>query len=138
MLELEDDRYCFVCGSGNPCGLHLTFTREGMKTCAEFVPARQVQGYKGIVHGGIISAVLDEVMIHAAMAEDMFAVTAELRVRFKKPAHTGRPVRAEGELTRRTPRMLQGTARLIDVATGNLLAEADAKMVITSPPVPAE
>jgi uncharacterized protein (TIGR00369 family) len=134
MLELEDDRYCFVCGSGNPCGLHLAFTREGMKTCAEFVPDRQYQGYRDIVHGGIISAVLDEVMIHAAMAENIFAVTAELKVRFKKPAHTGRAVRAEGELTRRTPRMLEGTARLVDVATGSLLAEADAKMIIAAPP----
>ncbi len=134
MLELEDDQFCFVCGSGNPCGLHLTVKRDGSKVFAEFAPAKQFQGYRNIVHGGIIAAVLDEMMIHAAMAEDIFAVTAELRVRFRKPVPVARAVRAEGELTRRNPRMLEGAARLIDSETGSLLAEADAKLIVTIPP----
>ncbi|HSW64080.1 MAG TPA: PaaI family thioesterase [Dissulfurispiraceae bacterium] len=134
MPEPEDDSFCFVCGSSNPCGLRLTIQRDGAKVFSEFIPSAQFQGYRDIVHGGIVSAVLDEIMVHAAMAESLFAVTAELRVRFKKPARVGRPVRAEGELMRRTSRIVGGAARLIDGETGDLLAEADAKMIIMTPP----
>jgi uncharacterized protein (TIGR00369 family) len=130
-LQLEDDRSCFVCGSNNPHGLQLTFRRDGEKVCSDFTPAKQFQGYKNILHGGIISAVLDEVIIQAATADGLSPVTAELRVRFKKPVLIDQPVTAEGEITKKSSRMVEGTGRLLDSTTGELLAEAEAKMILT-------
>lgn len=133
-LQLEDDRYCFVCGTNNPHGLQLTFRRDGEKICSDFVPSQRFQGYKNILHGGIISAVLDEVIIHAAMADGLSPVTAELKVRFKKPVMIDRPVRAEGVITRKTSRVVEGAGKLFDAATEELLAEAEAKMILTTYP----
>jgi len=130
-LQLEDDRFCFVCGSNNPHGLQLTFRRDGEKICSDFTPAKRFQGYRDILHGGIISAVLDEVIVHAAMAAGRSPGTADLRVRFKKPVLIDRPVTAEGMVTKKGTRVVEGTGRLIDAATGELLAEAEAKMILT-------
>lgn len=133
-LQLEDDRFCFVCGTNNPHGLQLTFRRDGEKICSDFVPAQRFQGYKNILHGGIISAVLDEVIVHAAMAEGLSPITAELKVRFKKPVMIDRPVRAEGVIIRKTSRIVEGTGKLFDAANEELLAEAEAKMILTTYP----
>ena len=67
--KLEDDKHCFVCGEKNPNGLNLTFSfREG-KVVTEFILHKTYQGYKDIVHGGIISTLLDESMVKAALLQ---------------------------------------------------------------------
>ena len=45
------------------------------------------QGYPGVVHGGIIASMMDEVMGRVFMggAIDRFMVTAELKIRYRKP-----------------------------------------------------
>ena len=54
-LELPYTRDCFVCGAHNPHGLHLRFRREGDEVHADFTPQPQHAGFRGIVHGGILS-----------------------------------------------------------------------------------
>lgn len=83
ILKLEDDNYCFVCGRDNPIGLRLNLVSQSGRIHSEFILQKQYQGYKDIVHGGIISSILDEAMIHAALAQDIKGLTAEMSVRFK-------------------------------------------------------
>ncbi|HMK43071.1 MAG TPA: PaaI family thioesterase [Dissulfurispiraceae bacterium] len=130
MIRLEDDQYCFVCGSRNPCGLQISFRREGHKVISEFTPARHFQGYTNVLHGGVIAAVLDEIIVQAAMVQGFSPVTAEMRIRYKKPAPTERPLKIEGEVVHASSRLVEGKGRLLDAASGMLLAEADAKMVL--------
>ncbi|MCG2722084.1 MAG: PaaI family thioesterase [Thermodesulfovibrionales bacterium] len=80
-IQLEDDRYCFVCGEENENGLRLFFTLLDGKICAEFTFSKVHQGYKDIVHGGLLSAVLDEAMVKASLMQGMPAVTAEITAR---------------------------------------------------------
>jgi len=61
-LALPYTRDCFVCGAHNPHGLRLRFRREGDEVRADFTPQTQHAGFRGIVHGGILSTVLDEAM----------------------------------------------------------------------------
>ena len=61
-MELNDTtdyQRCFVCGQRNPFGLHLVFRREHDTVVADFQPREEHQGFPGVIHGGIVAAVLD-------------------------------------------------------------------------------
>ena len=65
----------------------------------------EFEGYKGIFHGGVIASLLDEVMIKAILARDLYTVTAEMTVRFQLPVHTGDRIRLLGRITSHKGRM---------------------------------
>jgi len=83
-----DDDYCFACGQKNPMGLCLTFTLSDDGTCTtEFTGLPHHQGFKGVLHGGIIATVADDLMNnHLFRMHGVSTATAELKMRFKKPA----------------------------------------------------
>ncbi|MCM8813492.1 MAG: PaaI family thioesterase [Candidatus Omnitrophica bacterium] len=89
-LPLADDRYCFACGADNHIGLHLAFSdaADGRLRCS-FLPKKQHQGYAGIVHGGIIGLILDELMVQALWRTARPAVTAQFEMRFRQAAQVG-------------------------------------------------
>lgn len=91
-MDLLDDHYCFACGNLNPIGLCLVFEKSPERVSTEFTPRREHQGYAGIVHGGILCILLDEVMAHMASTLGCNAVTARLEVRFRRPAVVGEPI----------------------------------------------
>lgn len=119
---------CFVCGVENPVGLRLAFYEHpgGEVTCDVTLPSRY-QGYPGVVHGGIVASMLDEIAGRAAMQGDSgrFMMTAKLEVRYRKPVPIGQPLRLIGRLSRRRGRLtdVQGEIRLSD---GSVAAEAQA------------
>jgi uncharacterized protein (TIGR00369 family) len=128
-LKLQDDSFCFVCGRDNPCGLKLAFTNVNGRVVSEFTPAKVYQGYTGITHGGIISTVLDEAMIYAAMEDGTFPVTAELTVRFKKPLMTDETAIIEAEVINSNSKLATAHSRLIRKHDGALIAEGSAKLL---------
>lgn len=130
MLAVEDDQYCFVCGEKNPAGLHLSFSLHDGKVTTEFVPEKIHQGYKDIVHGGIISALLDETMVKAALMQKMPAVTAELHVRFKNPLKVGDKAIVEAAITKSNKRIIE-VAGSIKKAGDILIAEGYATLLRT-------
>ncbi|MDR3751179.1 MAG: PaaI family thioesterase [Terracidiphilus sp.] len=75
---------CFVCGEENPHGLHLAFQTDGHRASAAWTPQTGWESYKGIIHGGVISSVLDEAMSKAILSGGNEAFTADLRIRFRK------------------------------------------------------
>ena len=89
MKEIVRYRKCFVCGEENLHGLQARFFWDGNKAFTELDAAEMFEGYPGIFHGGIISTLLDEVMIKAILAGDVYAVTAELTVKYKQPVRVG-------------------------------------------------
>ena len=76
---------CMVCGEGGPdapaFGLRFIPDPAG-GVLATFRTARRYQGYAGILHGGVISTLLDAAMVHCLFARGVTAVTAEMTVRF--------------------------------------------------------
>ncbi|MEW6712027.1 MAG: radical SAM protein [Candidatus Riflebacteria bacterium] len=90
-LNLIDNDHCFVCGNRNDFGLHIPM-KESVKdgTCTfSWTPGPAFQGYAGIVHGGILSTLLDESMAYALMDGGIKVVTADIRVRFHRPSPVG-------------------------------------------------
>lgn len=75
---------CFVCGEENPNGLQLAFQADGCRASATWTIGAGWESYKGVVHGGIISSVLDEAMSKAIHFGGDEAYTVELRIRFRK------------------------------------------------------
>jgi uncharacterized protein (TIGR00369 family) len=120
---------CFACGTLNTHGLHLALHLEEARSWTELTLDPQFEGWQGIAHGGIVCTILDEVMAWALVAEDNWGVTARMQVDFRKPVPIGRPVRAEGWITRSRRRIVDTEARLVDAETGTELATATATYV---------
>lgn len=129
ILDLKDDNGCFACGKSNPIGLKLEFTVEGDEYVTYFSPKKEHQGWVDIVHGGIISTILDEVMARYVYKLGHNAVTGEINIRLKKPARIGERLRFAGKVESVDRRIIHTSARATD-SEGNLIAEATAKMVI--------
>jgi acyl-coenzyme A thioesterase PaaI-like protein len=125
---------CFVCGTENPHGLGVAFYDDGHTVSAELSPAEHHQGWPGVLHGGIISAVLDETIARVAFLHDRWVHTARLVVRFVKPAPLGQVLRATGELARDARLLMEMRGKLVLASTGELLAEATGTFV----PLPPE
>jgi|Deesub1362A_J573_1020465.scaffolds.fasta_scaffold00361_13 uncharacterized protein (TIGR00369 family) len=126
-IRLEDDGYCFVCGKRNPIGLGLDFSFDGETIKTEFVPRKEHQGYMDIVHGGIISTLLDEAMVKLAIAMKMPAVTAHIEVRLRRPARVGERIKVSAEVLKKTGRVIQAYAKA--VTDRAVIADARGKLV---------
>lgn len=127
-LELADDDGCFVCGKSNPIGLKLEFAEEGDEYVTYFTPAKEHQGWLGIVHGGLVSTVLDEVMARYVYVLGHNAVTGEMTIRLKRPAPIGQRLRFAGRIESVDRRVIHCSARATD-ESGQLIAEAAGRMV---------
>ncbi len=132
MKEVSKYSNCFVCGDCNQHGLQARFYYDGDKAVSEVVAAEAFEGYRGIYHGGIVSTLLDEVMIKAILAEDIYAVTAEMTVRFVAPVKTGDKLTFTGRVTKSKGRMYftEGKATGED---GQVFASATGKYIEARP-----
>jgi len=125
----ERDKGCFVCGSDNPIGMKLTFTATEGRYSTTFTPGPEYQSYDGVMHGGLVSTVLDEVMGRYVYAQGFRAVTAKLEVRFRQPTPIGQPVTATAWETGRKRQLWEMAAEL-RLADGTLTAEGKAIIAI--------
>ncbi|HZV46034.1 MAG TPA: PaaI family thioesterase [Thermodesulfovibrionales bacterium] len=125
---LEDDQYCFVCGHNNPAGLHLRFCIHEGKVFTEFIPKKIHQGYKDIIHGGLISTILDEAMVKAALMQGLPVVTAEMTVRFRNPLLVGEKAIVEATMLRTNRKIIEATAT-IKKTDETVIAEGTAKLL---------
>ncbi len=129
-MKISDNRYCFICGAENPHGLKakLEVDRKAQSaTCTLAVPA-EYQGWQGMVHGGIISALLDEVCVYAGMTLADSVVTGELKTRFRSPVPVEQEVTVSAQVINQIRRTVMVEAQL--TMEGTLLANAEAKLVI--------
>jgi len=114
-LRPQSQSVCIVCGPDHRHGLHLRFELASDGSAgADWTPAEDWQGFRGIIHGGIVSMVLDEAMAKAVAATGS-ALTGELRVRFRHPVAPGEDLRIRGWITERTRRIIKTEATLTTV-----------------------
>ncbi len=124
-------RFCFGCGSENPHGLQMRFRLEEGRAVAEFTPPDHLQGFPGHAHGGGVATMLDEAMGWAAFGQGIWAMTARLNARFRRPALLGEPLTVSGWLTRDRGRFLELRSEARSQA-GMLVAEAEGVFVRVS------
>jgi len=124
---------CFACGTLNAGGLGLELHVEPGRSWVELALDRGFEGWEGVIHGGILCTILDEVMAWALVGEDNWGVTARMAVDFRRPVEVGMPIRAEGWITRSRRRIVDTAGHIIDAATGAELATATGVYVAASP-----
>jgi uncharacterized protein (TIGR00369 family) len=117
---------CFVCGDKNKIGLKVAFFFEDGKAKAQYIPTKEFEGYKDICHGGIISSLLDEVMIYSLIARGIITVTVQIEVKFKKPAKIGETLFLEGHLTEDKGKILMTEGKIFK-QDGTIIAESKGK-----------
>ena len=122
-------RMCLVCGKNNAMGLHTQFLDlEDGSICAFFSTQPEHQGYPGRVHGGIISAVIDETIGRAVQTRrpGAFGVTTELTVKFRQPVPIGEELKVVARLDEADRRIFSGTAELF-LSDGTIAASGSGK-----------
>lgn len=129
-VNVDLDHNCFGCGRLNEYGLQLAFhgdERGGV--WADFTPAPRFEGYTGMVHGGVLSTVLDEVMAWSLYRHEIWAVTAELSVRFRAPVRVGEATRATGWQVRARGRRIEMAGEIRRQEDNVVLATATALFI---------
>ncbi|CAN5516580.1 hypothetical protein BH09PLA1_BH09PLA1_12990 [soil metagenome] len=134
-LQLPHTANCLVCGRNNPHGLHLdlfVMPSNGL-VVAEFIAGPSHVGFEGLVHGGILSTVMDEAMTWAATWNiKRFCLCGELSVRFRQSVIVGQKVRVEALVDFSRHKLVEPSAKLFD-EFHKLLATATGKYVPVSP-----
>ncbi len=137
MTKLPNSKDCFVCGLENPFGLKLHFYATGPDEVeVKYTVPDRFQGYPGVVHGGILASMLDEVLGRVFMIDDpnRFMYTGRMTARYRKPVPTGKPLRMVGKIIKDRNRVAQSKAELYG-PEGELLVEAEGLLIKLPPEV---
>jgi uncharacterized protein (TIGR00369 family) len=123
---------CFVCGLKNPSGLRASFYElEGGDLMAVFRARDEHQSYPGRLHGGISATVLDETIGRAILNRtqgEVWGVTVEFTMRFKKPVPIDSPVRVVGRIVKEGSRFFEGTGEIL-LEDGSVAVEGQGKYI---------
>lgn len=122
---------CFICGTENNGSLKTKFYElENKELMSVSLPSAIHQSYPDRMHGGIISAILDEIIGRAIMIEEpeLWGVTVELTIKYKKPVPLDKPVKAIARITRNSRLIYEGTGEII-LEDGSIAATGYAKYV---------
>lgn len=122
---------CFGCGKDNPHGLKLKVEWDGTTARAEFIPTKFHQGFSDVIHGGIITTILDEAMGHAAYRAGIKCFTATMQTKFKRPLSIGEPVIVTASVTRKSRRLVETEAKMT-LKDGTPIAECTAVQIVPS------
>jgi len=130
-LEPKPDNPCFGCGGANARGMQLAFEQddERQRIVGRFTLGAEYQGGSGFLHGGVIAVLLDEVMSKLTRFTGQHAVTADLRVEYRRPIRVNTEIIVEGFVKRREGRQLYHEGEIRDAA-GELLARGEGRFVI--------
>src|SRR5882672_6573930 len=115
-MELNDTtdyQLCFACGQRNPYGLQMTFRLEGETIVSDFTPKAEHQGFPGVIHGGIVAAVLDEALNRTSMIAHNpgWSMTGRLEVRYRRYVPYGPLLRVRASLTQQRRRLVQAEGK---------------------------
>ena len=126
-----NSRHCFICGMENQTGLRLqVYEIEPGLIETEYTAPDHFQGYPGVLHGGIVAALLDEISGRSQMGSDpenpRFMFTAKLEVKYRKNVPVKKKLRILGKAGRSRGKVAEAWAGIYDAASNELLAEGSA------------
>jgi uncharacterized protein (TIGR00369 family) len=128
-LQVLADKGCFVCGVDNSAGLQvqLNVDVENGSASSRVVLDQRFQGWQGVIHGGILATLLDEVAIYACRGQGEQFVTAEINVRYRKPVPVGSTIDLKGQIIENRRKLYKVESRIeID---GSLYAAAEVRVM---------
>jgi uncharacterized protein (TIGR00369 family) len=131
-VELDTDLHknqCFGCGPNNPIGLKLRFRMEEGQLKTECAPDKVYQGWPGLVHGGILSLLLDEAMNNVAYLSGIVCITASMNIRLRRPVKVEQTLYITARIMRQTRKLVE-TAATISLGDGTVVAEGTSKQYV--------
>ena len=126
--ELIADTFCFACGKDNPYGLHMDFTDEGEDYVCHWQPQPHHQGWHRILHGGLVSTLLDEVMTWRLVSRGIHAVTAEMTLRLKAPTPLDQELTIRARVVAQRRRVYEVAGEIV-LPDGTVTATAEGKFM---------
>ena len=133
-MKQPNSRMCFICGLENPIGLHLHIyeTAPGVVESTYIAPDH-FQGYPGVLHGGIVAAIVDEMAGHSMMGSDpsnpRFMFTAKMEVKYRKNVPIGKLLKVIGKAGRSKSNSAEAWTGIYDAETDELLAEGNVLLI---------
>lgn len=138
MSPVLSETACIICGSDNPIGLRLVFRSDVEGSIVEATVGPNWQGYRTMVHGGIVAGLLDDAMWHAIYQQTAErTVTAELTVRYKRPVPIDVALMIRGRVVRARTRLIMAAGE-IRGGSGQLLAVAEGRFMPVAPGVKSD
>jgi len=131
IAKQHNSKMCFVCGLKNSAGLKASFYEvEGDQLVALFTPCDEHQGYPDRLHGGLAATILDETIGRAMNINqhEIWGVTVEFNVRYKKPVPLGQELRVVGRITKENRRLFEGTGEIL-LPNGEVAVEGFGKYI---------
>lgn len=125
---MDELKMCFACGTENPIGLKLDFQLKDDHVIAYFVPQNAHQGYPGMMHGGLVTTLLDEAMAKVLNMRQIVAVTATIDVKFRHKVPIGEKLTISGQLVKEGKRRCLLKSFLTN-PSGKILAEASSVFI---------
>jgi uncharacterized protein (TIGR00369 family) len=125
-IPLEIPRLkCYGCSPENVYGLKLHFFRLGDEVIAEFNAAKHLQGWYGMIHGGILCTLIDELAVWTvAGLRQRLGVTRDIQVQYRRPMYIGEPMKLKGMVTEEKPTLFKVQGQLIN-ERGDICAEGE-------------
>lgn len=127
----RNSRMCIICGMDNEYGIRAPFyNMEDGSVMTLFRYREQHQSYPGRVHGGLITAMLDEMGLRALWAkersEETFGVTFSIDTKYRKPVPYDTELVGKGTVVKSSPRFFVTEACIMD-KKGEVLANGTVK-----------
>ncbi len=127
----RNSRMCAMCGLDNVYGVRAPFySMEDKSVVTLFKYRPEHQSYPGRVHGGLITAMLDEMGLRALWAKEggeyTYGVTTSLETKYRKPVPYDTELIGRGEVIKDTAHFFVAHCT-ISLPNGTVLAEAEVR-----------
>ncbi|MGI9540351.1 MAG: PaaI family thioesterase [Miltoncostaeaceae bacterium] len=120
---------CFVCGPANPEGLGLEIRQDGEGAVATFTPRPAHQGYPERMHGGLVAALIDEMLVYAGAPLGIWGMTAKVSYRLRTAIPLEATLTLRSSVTRRSGSGFRAEVE-VRLPDGTLAAEGEGTCVV--------
>jgi acyl-coenzyme A thioesterase PaaI-like protein len=133
-IKQPNSKMCFICGLENPIGLHLhIYETESGVVESTYIAPDHFQGYPGVLHGGIVAAIVDEIAGRSLMGSDplnpRFMFTAKMEVKYRQNVPIGKALKIIGKAGKSRAKSAEAWAGIYDIETDELLAEGNVLLI---------
>jgi len=135
-LPNNETHHCFGCSPINPSGLQMSFYTNDAAVFSEVTVPKHLCGWNNLIHGGVLSTILDEIMSWAAIyLLKRITLTKSMTIDYLKPVYIGQSLKVEGkvlELKGKHEAVMEG---ILSNSDGTICTRSTANFAIFSPAV---
>jgi len=135
-LPKINNHRCFGCSPINPYGLRMKFYTNETSVFSSITVPEHMCGWNKLVHGGILSVILDEIMSWTALhILKKIVLTKSITIDFLKPVSIKDELKAEGKSIKTIGRHEALVEGLIYNPKGDVCVKSTGRFVLLSPKV---